>query len=146
MKKIHRSFRSARRSFLWLAPAAFGLAAAAHGEPLAAPAGGLATVRITGSALEPDRVALGSGQHVVFQNEAAAMARVELDLPRGEGIVCRSGRDEATRGRKFVVAGGEALECEAPGSRTRFRVFRLGTGSGSPVESEGEVEPESARR
>jgi len=139
--KIHRSFRSSRRSVLWLVPAFAWLAAGAHADPLAAPAGGLATVRITGSALEPGRAAVGASQHVVFQNEAAVMARVELDLPRGPGIVCRSGGEDATRGRKFVVGGGEALECEAPPTRTRYRVFRVGAGGGSPVTSQGELDP-----
>jgi hypothetical protein len=141
VKKIHRSLLSPRRHVLWLLPAAIGLAAAAHAEPLAAPNGGLATVRITGSALEPGRVAVGAAQHVVFQNDAAVMARVELELPRGEGIVCRTGREEATRGRKFVVAGGDVLECEPPGSRTRYRVYRVGAAGGAPVASQGELDP-----
>lgn len=144
MKKIQHSLVSARRHVLWLVPAAIGLAVAAQGEPLAAPAGGLATVRITGSALEPGRVAVGTSQHVVFQNDAAVMARVELELPRGAGIVCRTGRDEATRGRKFVVAGGDSLECEPPDSRTRYRVYRVGASGGAPVASQGELDP-SAR-
>ena len=142
MKKIQR-FATFRALCLLLAgPAAMTWAAAAHADPLAAPAAGLATVRITVSALEPGRLAVASGQHVVFRNEATAMARVELDLPRGEGILCRSGRDEAARGRKFVVAGGDALECEAPSAAVRYRVFRIGGGGGSLVATEGELQPE----
>ena len=144
MKPNALAFRSLSRSFLWLVPAAAALAAGA--EPLAAPIAGLATVRITGSALEPEVLGVDAGQHLVFRNESAAMARVELDLPRGEGIVCRSGREEALRGRKFVVAGGEALECEAPASRTGSRVYRSGARGGGPVESAGEVAPGGARR
>jgi hypothetical protein len=140
VNQIHRTLRSIRRA-LCLLPAAACLTVAAQSEPLAAPAGGLATVRITGSALEPDRVAVGPSQHVVFQNEATVMARVELDLPRGQGIVCRSGTEPASRGRKFVVDGGAALECEAPPARTRYRVFRAGAGGGSAVASQGELDP-----
>jgi hypothetical protein len=125
-------------------PLAAALAAGA--EPLAAPLAGLATVRITGSALEPDVLGVDAGQHLVFRNESAAMARVELDLPRGTGLVCRAGREEALRARKFVVAGGDALECEAPSSRTRYRVFRSAAGGGSAVESAGEVAPAGEAR
>jgi hypothetical protein len=135
VKTFHRSLRT----LLMLAPA-FQLAAA-DAQPLAATTGGLATVRITGSALEPSRLALGSEARVVFRNDAAAMARVELELPRGEGLLCRAGSEPPERGRKFVVARGDALECEAPAERTRFRVFRLAAGGRAPVASEGELEP-----
>lgn len=141
--KIPHFLASTRRSVLWLVPALAWLAAPASAEPLAAPAGGLATVRITGSTLEPGRMAVGPAQHVVFRNDAPVMARVELDLPRGEGILCRSGGDGASRGRKFVVGGGDVLECEAPPSKTRYRVFRVGAGGSAPVASVGELEPAS---
>jgi hypothetical protein len=143
VKKIQRFPAFLGSCTLLAASAAIALAAAAQADPLAAPAAGLATVRITVADLEPDRLAIGSGQHVVFRNEADAMARVELDLPRGEGILCRSGRDEAARGRKFVVAGGDALECEAPAAAVRYRVFRIGGGGGSLVATDGELDPES---
>jgi hypothetical protein len=135
VKTFHRSLRT----LLMLAPA-FQLAAA-DAQPLAATTGDLATIRITGSALEPSRLALGSEARVVFRNDAAAMARVELELPRGEGLLCSTGREEPERGRKFVVARGDALECEAPAERTRFRVFRLAAGGSAPVASEGELQP-----
>jgi len=144
MKPLSRSLRFLSRSFLCLVPVAAALAAGA--EPLAAPVAGLATVRITGSTLEPGVLHLDAGQQLAFRNDSPALARVELDLPRGEGIVCRSGRDPALRGRKFVVAGGDALECQAPEARTRYRVFRIGGGGGSLVESAGELEPVAGAR
>jgi hypothetical protein len=131
---------------LVLGSVSLAAALAAGAEPLAAPIAGPATVRITGSALEPDVLGVDAGQHLVFRNESAAMARVELDLPRGTGLVCRAGREEALRARKFVVAGGDALECEAPAARTRYRVFRTAAGGGSAVESAGEVAPAGGAR
>ena len=134
-----RNLRSYRRFGRLLLPAAaFALSASAHAEVLAAPSAGPATVRITRAALEPDRVAIGPEQRFVFQNEVGAMARVELDLDHGVGITCRSGSD-STKGRKFVVASGAALECEAPPEGTRYRVYRPRVGGGSPVETVGEV-------
>ena len=78
--------------------------------------------------------------------DGVTVGLLDISKPRGEGIVCRSGREEALRGRKFVVAGGEALECEAPASRTGYRVYRSGARGGGPVESAGEVAPGGARR
>jgi hypothetical protein len=136
MTAIHRPFRAFGR--LLLPAVALSLSASANAEVLAAPTAGLATVRITGAAIEPDRLALAPEQHFVFQNDVGAMARVELELDRGVGIVCRSG-GESQRGRKFVVASGAALECEAPPEGTRYRVYRPRTGGGAPVATEGEV-------
>jgi hypothetical protein len=140
MTAIHRSFRSFGR--LLLPAVALSLSATAHGEVLAAPSPGPATVRITDAAIEPDRLAIGPDQHFVFQNEVGAMARVELDLDRGVGIVCRSG-GESTKGRKFVVASGAALECEAPPEGTHYKVYRPSATGGGPVTTEGEVVLES---
>jgi hypothetical protein len=134
-----RNLRPYRRLGRLLLPAAaFALSASAHADVLAAPSAGPATVRITPAAIEPDRVAIGPEQHFVFQNEVGAMARVELELDHGVGITCRSG-GESTKGRKFVVASGAALECEAPPEGTRYRVYRPRVGGGSPVETRGEV-------
>jgi hypothetical protein len=137
------NLRSLRRFGRLLLPAAaLTLSASSHADVLAAPSAGPATVRITGAAIEPDRLAIGPEQHFVFQNEVGAMARVELDLDRGVGITCRSG-PESSKGRKFVVASGAALECEAPPEGTRYRVYRPRIGGGAPVETEGEVVLES---
>ena len=136
MTAIHRPFRAFGR--LLLPAVALSLSASAHADVLAAPTAGPATVRITGAAIEPNRLAIAPEQHFVFQNEIGAMARVELELEHGQGIVCRSGGD-STRGRKFVVASGAALECEAPPEGTKYRVYRPSTGGGAPVATEGEV-------
>jgi hypothetical protein len=132
MTQILRPVRGFAR--LLLPAAALTLSAAVHAEVLAAPSAGLATVRITGSAIEPDRLAIAPEQRFVFQNEVGAMARVELDLEHGTAIRCGS-----ERGRKFVVASGAALECEAPPEGTRYRVYRPRAGGGAPVATEGEV-------
>ncbi len=104
-------------------------------EPLE-PAG---TVRIAVSGLEPERLTLPQGQKLTFRNEGATLMRVELDLERGAGIACAARGEEPSRGRKFVVATGSALECDAPSEAVAYRVFR----SGAP-ELRGQVEPESA--
>jgi hypothetical protein len=138
-----RNLRPVRGFARLLLPAvALSLSAAAHADVLAAPTAGLATVRITGAAIEPNRLAIGPEQHFVFQNEVGAMARVELDLEHGTGITCRSGTS-SERGRKFVVASGASLECEAPPEGTRYRVYRPRSGGGAPVATEGEVVLES---
>jgi hypothetical protein len=134
-----RNLRSYRRFGRLLLPAAaLVLSASAQAEVLAAPSAGPATVRIMPGAIEPDRVSVGPEQHFVFQNEVGAMARVELDLDHGVGITCRSGSD-STKGRKFVVASGAALECEAPPEGTQYRVYRPRVGGGAPVVTKGEV-------
>ena len=138
---MHPNLRPFHSFRLFLLPAVlFTLAGHARAGTLAAPTAELATVRITGSALEPDRLAVGHGQHLVFRNEGTTMARVELDLEHGTGILCRNGVDEV-RGRKFVVASGDALECEAPPQATRYHVYRARAGGGTPVATEGELSP-----
>jgi hypothetical protein len=77
---------------------------------------------------------------VVFRNDSPSPARVELELEHGHGIVCGSGSDAPMRGRKFVVASGADLECEAPAGAVGYRVFR--TGPGSVVGSSGRIEIE----
>jgi hypothetical protein len=133
------------RSFALVASIAstFPLGAAtaetAAGPPAALPTG--AIVQIAGAALLPERLHVANGQQVVFRNDSPALARVELDLARGAGIRCASDGETPVRGRKFVVASGASLACEAPPAAVEYRVFRIGTGS--VVESEGRIEPES---
>ncbi len=110
----------------------------ARSEAFDPPTGSRATVQIESAKLSPERVNLASGQHLIFHNESAGMARVELDLARGEGIVCGSSGEQPTRGRKFVVASGADLECEAPAVAVGYRV--LHSGSGPVVESSGRIE------
>lgn len=95
------------------------------------------TVRIVSDGLEPERLALPPGQRLTFRNEGATLMRVELDLERGAGIACAARGEEPARGRKFVVATGSALECDAPSGAVAYRVFR----SGAP-ELRGRIEPE----
>jgi hypothetical protein len=97
-----------------------------------------ATVQIESAKLSPASLNVSSGQHLVFHNDSAGMARVELDLERGEGIVCGSTGEQPAKGRKFVVASGADLECEAPAVAVGYRVFH--SGSGPVVESSGRIE------
>ncbi len=103
-------------------------------------AGASATVQIAGAALLPERLDLGSGQRLVFRNDSESFARVELELAHGSGIVCASDGERAVRARKFVVAIGASLECEAPKAAVAYRVFR--SGAGGVVESAGRIEVE----
>lgn len=134
-------FRSTIRFSIFATFAASIPFSAAHAQTVAAvqPAPG-ATVQIAGAALLPERLDLAGNQRVVFRNDSSSYARVELDLARGEGIVCTSDGEQPVRGRKFVVAIGASLECEAPLAAVDYRVFR-NSGSGV-IESEGRIEVE----
>lgn len=134
-------FRSTIRFSIFATFAASIPLSAAHAQVVAAirPGPG-ATVQIAGAALLPERLDLAGNQRLVFRNDSASYARVELDLARGEGIVCSSDGDQPVRGRKFVVAIGASLECEAPLAAVDYRVFR-NSGSGV-IESEGRIEVE----
>ncbi len=119
---------------------ALGWAATSGAESLVPPATA-ATVRIGGSPAGLAVVALAPGQHVVFQNDSSAMARVELDLGRGEGIACSAAGEPTRVARKFVVAGGTALECAPPAAPVSYRVFQSGSGGDSRVrETDGRIE------
>ena len=97
------------------------------------------TVEIGGGVLRPERLSLSGAPRLVFQNGSATMARVELDLARGEGIACASAGEPPSKGRKFVVATGGRLECEAPSREVAYRVFR--NGGGAMEELHGAIEP-----
>jgi hypothetical protein len=122
-------------SITLLAASTLGFAGAARAETPAAPG---VVVQIAGAAMLPERLNLASGQHVVFHNDSPAFARVELDLPHGQGIRCASSGEEPTRGRKFVVAIGASLDCETPPTAIGYRVFH--SGDGGVVESSGRIE------
>jgi hypothetical protein len=133
-------FRSTIRFSIFAALAASTPLSAAHAQAVDAIQPGAATVQIAGAALLPERLDLAGGQRLVFRNDSASYARVELELAHGKGILCASDGDAPVRGRKFVVAIGASLECEAPQAAVDYRVFR-NSGSGV-VESEGRIEVE----
>ena len=114
-----------------------GAAGNAAAQTTTAATGG-AIVQIAGAALLPERLSVADGQQLVFRNDSASLARVELDLPHGHGIVCTSNGEPSARGRKFVVASGASLACEAPPSAVTYRVFR--SDGGGIVESSGRIE------
>jgi hypothetical protein len=130
--------RSTLRTSLLATLTAFTPLSAAHAQSSAA--GTPATVQIAGAALLPERLDLAVDQRVVFRNDSESYARVELDLAHGQGIVCTSDGEPPVRGRKFVVAIGASLECEAPHAAVGYRVFR--SGAGGVVESAGRIEVE----
>ena len=118
---------------------ALGWAVTSGAESLVPASGAAATVRL--GAGDAD-VALTPGQHVVFQNDSSAIARVELDLGRGEGIACSAAGEPTRVARKFVVAGGSALDCESPVAPVAYRVFQSAPGGDSRVrETSGRIEP-----
>lgn len=127
-------FRSTIRFSIFAALAAVTPLSAAHAQAVSAGA----TVQIAGAALLPERLDLAGNQRLVFRNDSSSFARVELDLAHGDGIVCASDGEQPVRGRKFVVAIGASLACEAPQAGVDYRVFRS-SGSGV-VESEGRIE------
>ncbi len=133
-------FRSTIRFSVFAALAASTPLSAAHAQSIDAVQPGAATVQIAGAALLPERLDLIGSQRLVFRNDSASYARVELDLAHGEGIVCASDGERPLRGRKFVVAIGASLECEAPNAAVAYRVFR--SGAGGVVESAGRIEVE----
>jgi hypothetical protein len=99
-----------------------------------------ASILVTLATLAPLAAARGQAiedragrQRLVFHNDSESYAR-------GEGIVCKSDGEQPVRGRKFVVAIGATLECEAPQAAVDYRVFR-NSGSGV-IESEGRIEVE----
>jgi len=126
--------------FATLTAAAFALGSVstARSEAFDPPVASRATVQIETAKLDPERLSVSSGQHLIFHNDSAGMARVELDLARGEGIVCGSSGEQPAKGRKFVVASGADLECEAPAVAVGYRVFH--SGPGPVVESSGRIE------
>ena len=117
---------------------AVGWPAAAAAEAFDPPVS-VDTVEIGRAGLRPEHLTLTGGQRLVFLNRSGGMARVELELARGEGIACGGSGGAPSRGRKFVVATGERLECEAPTSEVAYRVFR--NGGGGLEQLHGSIEP-----
>lgn len=132
------AFRFPSSVFPVLLGAALALPGAASAEAFD-PAVPLDTVAIGSGRLQPARLALSGAPRLVFVNDSASLVRVELDLARGEGIACGGGGEPASRGRKFVVANGGRLECEAPSGAVAYRVFR--NGGGETEELRGSIEP-----
>jgi len=94
-----------------------------------------AIVRIDAAAVAPLALPVASGQRVAFRNDSPAMARVELDLARGEGVACATPGETPRKARKFVVPGGATLDCDAPAESVDWHVYRAGA-----PESEGRLE------
>lgn len=131
--------QTALRSLLLSPPVAVLLlcfAAAAGAEAFGPPPEPSAVVvQIDAREVAPLDVPVASGQRVVFRNDSSAMARIELDLERGDGVACTTAGEAPRRARKFVVPGGATLDCDAPTESVDWHVYR----AGAPA-SEGRIE------
>jgi hypothetical protein len=133
-----------------LTHASFALALAAAGPVPARAEGGIPVGEIALAAVQVDlaasrvaEVSVPPGARLVFANPGPETARVELALPRGEGIACASPGETPAKGRKFVVSGGATLACDAPAESTAYRVFR---GPGTTAAENGRIEVTSVPR
>jgi hypothetical protein len=100
------------------------------------------TVRIHESELSPVRAQV-EGRSFVLANRSSATARVQFDLPRGEGIFCHSPGTVPRSARKFLVDSGASLVCVTDPGRYDYTVFQsLRTSAGRFVQrqEDGRIE------
>ena len=92
-------------------------------------------IQIQPAALEPERVEAEAARGFELANESTALARVEFDLRRGEGLTCAIDGEAPVTARKFVVRSGASLVCHSAGDhlgRLDYEVFRnVRTASGA---------------
>jgi len=108
-----------------------GPVAPAAGEPRdpasLTPAPARPQIQIQPAALEPERVEAEAARGFELANDSTALARVEFDLRRGEGLTCTTDGEAPVTARKFVVRSGASLVCHATGDypgRLDYEVFR----------------------
>lgn len=108
-----------------------GTVAPAAGEPrdpaALTPIPARPQIQIQPAALEPERVEAEAARGFELANESTALARVEFDLRRGEGLTCGIDGDAPVTARKFVVRSGASLVCRSAGDhpgRLDYEVFR----------------------
>jgi hypothetical protein len=103
-------------------------------------------IQIQPAALEPERVEAEAARGFELVNESTALARVEFDLPGGEGLTCAIDGEAPVTARKFVVRSGASLVCHATGDypgRLDYEVFRnvrVASGAYRREHSEGRIE------
>jgi hypothetical protein len=100
-----------------------------------------ATIRIHPSSLSPARAVVDGERSFVIANRSPDLARVEFQLPRGEGVFCHGSGATPRSARRFLVDGGSRLVCVVEPGRYRYRVYQS-----VPVDSGGFVHREHPGR
>jgi hypothetical protein len=125
-------------------------AAPAAGQPrdlaALAPAPDRTRIQIQPAALEPERIEAAAARGFELANASTALARVEFQLRRGEGLTCVTEGEAPVTARKFVVRNGASLVCDSAGERLSrldyevFRNVRLASGGFRQEHSKGRIE------
>ena len=103
-------------------------------------------IQIQPAALEPERVEAEAARGFELANESTALARVEFDLPGGEGLTCAIDGEAPVTARKFVVRSSASLVCHSAGDhlgRLDYEVFRnvrMASGAYRREHSKGRIE------
>ena len=103
-------------------------------------------IQIQPAALEPERVEAAAARGFELANASTALARVEFQLPRGEGLTCVTEGEAPVRARKFVVRNGASLVCDSAGERLSrldyevFRTVKLASGGFRKEHTKGRIE------
>jgi hypothetical protein len=122
-------------------------AAGESGDPAALePIPARTQIQILPTVLEPERVEARAIRGFELANGSTALARVEFQLRRGDGITCVTDGEAPVTARKFVVRSGASLVCHPEGDHSGrldyevFRNVRLASGAHRQEHSKGRIE------